>query len=184
MRKRKGQDNLRIHDAVEEILNRVTLENKVLQDIENDSYALGIISKADLNRFYNVYINNATHSLERLQKFNVDMLEKVIKKKNIMSPSDYAKMWVRLKELEFDHLKVINEIRKSQEFTLEQSEREILIIYRSLTPELKTYFYKVILEFIKQCPEIQKAMLQTNQKIMEENPQIKEEIEKQKQETL
>ena len=181
--KQKGKlkKGLRLTQIIQDVLDRVSLETSTLADVESDAYALGVINKADMNRFYNIYINGALKSIEELQKFNNMMLAKVTKRNNAISPENYIKYFLDLKKIENEHVRLINEMRKSQEFTLDQSEREILVIYRSLTPELKTYFFKVILEFIKQCPEIQKAMLQTNQQMMESNPNIKEEILKQRE---
>ena len=180
--KQKGKlkNNLRFTQVVQEILDRVSLETSTLADVESDAYALGVINKADLNRFYNIYINGALKGVEELQKFNNSMLQKVAKKRNLISPEDYMKYFLEFKKLENDHVKAINEMRKAQEFTLDQTEREILVIYKSLTPELKSYFYKVILEFIKQCPEIQKAMLQTNQQMLDANPEVRKEVLKQR----
>lgn len=181
--KQKGRlkNELRITQVIQEILDRVSLETSTLADVESDAYALGVISKADLNRFYNIYINGALRSVEELQKFNNSMLQKVARKKNLITPENYMKYFLEFKKLENDQIKAVNEMRKSQEFTLDQTEREILIIYRSLTSELKSYFYKVILEFIKQCPEIQKAMLQTNQQMIDANPEVRKEILKQRE---
>ena len=181
--RQKGRlkNDLKLSRTIKDILDRVAIESSTLADVEDDAFALGVISKADLNRFYNVYINGALKSLETLQKFNDVMLNKVAKKKHIIAPADYLKYFLDFKKLENEHVKLVNEMRKSQDFTLEQPEREILIIYRSLTPELKSYFHKVIWEFVKQCPEIQRAIVQTNQQMMEENPEVRKEILKQRE---
>jgi hypothetical protein len=84
-------------------------------------------------------------------------------------------------KLENNQIKLITELSKSQQFTLDEFEREVIIIFRSIPNELKKYLYTTILEFVKQCPKIQKAMIKTKQnqerKEKEEN-QLRKEVEK------
>ena len=173
----------RVNDTIKEIVSKISEEESNLQEVVENANTLGIINKVQYNRLMNVYINNTLASLNSLQAFNNRMFGKVSSKSFPMSSKDFIKVFLDLKKLETDQLKVLNELSKTQQMTLNQLEREIVIIFRSIPTELQQLLYTTILGFVAQCPEIQKAMMETNQKLRDQlgDEAVEKEIEKQNQ---
>lgn len=161
-------NRFKVNDTIKEIVSRISEEESSLQEVVENANTLGIINKVQYNRLMNVYINNVLASLNNLQVFNNKMFGKVSTKSFPMSSKDFIKVFLDLKKLETDQLKVLNELSKTQQMTLDQLEREIIIIFRSIPAELQQLLYTTILGFVAQCPEIQKAMMETNQKLRDQ----------------
>ena len=170
----KHKSDLRVNQAIRDIIERVADENSTIKTIADDVRALGIINKAEFNRFLNVYINGAAQSLEQLQKFNNNLFDKVVKKKKLLTGTDHINTYLKIKELENQQMRILSELTKTQHIELDQTEREMIIIYRSIPPELKQYLFETILGFVKSCPEIQRAMLETNQRLKSQDQLAKE----------
>ena len=152
-----------------------------IQELSEEAQFLEVFNRAELNKYLNLCLTGSMDSLVKLQGLNNAFLDKVTKKKSLISAKDSARLYIKLKELENNQIKLITELSKSQQFTLDEFEREVIIIFRSIPNELKKYLYTTILEFVKQCPKIQKAMIKTKQnqerKEKEEN-QLRKEVEK------
>ena len=169
----KLKNNLKMTQEVREIIEQIADDDANIKLLTEEGKYLEIINKAETNRYLNLTLNGAMESLVKLQKLNNAFLDKVTNKKAIIPAKDCAKLFIKLKELENNQIKLITELSNSQQFTLEELEREIIIIFRSIPKELQKYLYKTILGFVKQCPKIQKAMLKTKQK--QEQKERKEE---------
>ena len=162
--KGKLRSSLKMTQDIREIVEEVTDKNVDIYKLAEEAQFLDVINRTDLNKYLNLCLNGSTETLIKLQTLNNAFLDKIISKKSIISTKDCAKIFIKLKELENNQIKLITELSKSQQFTLEEIEREIIIIFRSIPRELQKYLYKTILEFVKQCPRIQKAMLKTKLK--------------------
>ena len=88
----------------------------------------------------------------------------LIKKKEIIPPEEYAKVYLKSRELENDQLRLITELMKTQDVKLDIEEQNMIIIYRSLPVSLKKFMYKTVMEFIRKCPAIQRELQKENQK--------------------
>jgi len=156
--------SLKMTQDVREIVEQIAKDNSNIEELTKEGQFLEVINRAELNRYLNLCLNGSMESLIKLQNLNNAFLDKVTRKKTVISAKDCAKIFIKLKELENSQIKLITELSNSQQFTLSELEREVIIIFRSIPKELQKYLYKTILEFVKQCPEIQKAMLKTKQK--------------------
>lgn len=165
--------SLKLTQDVKEVIERIAEDNLHIQELSEESQFLEVYNKAELNKYLNLCLNGSMESLIKLQSLNNSFLDKVTRKKATISAKDCAKIFIKLKELENNQIRLITELSKSQQFQLDELEREIIIIYRSIPKELQKYLYTTILEFVKKCPEIQKAMLKTKQK--QEQKERKEE---------
>ena len=179
--KSKLKNHLKMTQDIREIIEKVSEDDLNIQEFSKEGQFLEIVNRAELNRYLNLCLNGSMDSLVKLQNLNNAFLDKITRKKSLISAKDSGKMYIKLKELENNQIKLITELSKSQQFTLDELEREIIIIFRSIPKELQKHLYKIILEFVRQCPEIQKAMLKTKQnqeqKERKEN-QLRKEVEK------
>lgn len=179
--KGKLRNNLKMTQDVKDIVERISIDNLKIQELSEEAQFLEVFNRAELNKYLNLCLTGSMDSLVKLQGLNNAFLDKVTKKKSLISAKDSARLYIKLKELENNQIKLITELSKSQQFTLDEFEREVIIIFRSIPNELKKYLYTTILEFVKQCPKIQKAMIKTKQnqerKEKEEN-QLRKEVEK------
>ena len=173
--------SLKMNQEVREIVERIAEDNLNIQELSEEAQFLEVFNKAELNKYLNLCLTGSMDSLVKLQNLNNSFLEKVTRKKNLISAKDCAKIYIKLKELENNQIKLITELSKSQQFSLDEMEREVIIIFRSIPKELQKYLYNTILEFVKKCPEIQKAMLKTKQQQEEKERQenlLRKEAEK------
>lgn len=172
-------NNLKTIDNIREIIEQISEDNCEIDNLCNKNKTLEILNRVELNKYLNLSLNNSMRSLISLQELNNAAITKINHKRTRLSAETLSKIFIKLKELENSQIRLIADLAKSQQLTLDEMEREIIIIYRSIPNELQIYLYKTILEFVKQCPEIQKAMLKTKhdqeQKEKEES-QLKEQI--------
>jgi len=181
-RERRLQRDLKLSQAIQEIIDQVTDNVLNIEELSDEAKYLEIVNRAKTNKYLNMCLTSSMDSLIKIQGINNFILNKISGKKNIITTKESTKTFLKLKELENEQVKLITELSKTQQFVLDEREREILIIYRSIPEKLQLYMYETILEFIKQCPKIQKAMLKTKQEQLEKEQ--KEEKERKEVEKL
>lgn len=177
-RERILRRDLKLSQAIQEIVEQVTDNVLDIEELSDEAKYLEIVNRTKTNRCLNIYLANSIDYLVKIQGINHSLLSKVANKRKAIPLKDSTKMFLKLKELENEQVKLITELSKYQQFVLDEREREILIIYRSIPEKLQLYMYETILEFIKQCPKIQKAMLKTKQEQLEKEEKERKEEEK------
>lgn len=157
-----------VHKLIDEINQNGTMVKSILEDTD----CLKILNKTKVNCFLNLYLSRIFDSVNSMQQLNNTLMKRIKNKKDIVPPSDYAKVYLRSRELENEQVRLVTELIKCQEVKLDLEEQNMVIIYRSLPPHLKQLMYKTIMEFVRSCPEIQNQMQLQAQKQKEGNQSL------------
>lgn len=156
-RKRLLSD-LSMNKAIKDLVESVADSSSTFNDLLEESDCLDVLNRVQINKFLNIYVTSIFRNLNATKDLNNKLLEKILKKKEVVSPKDYVRLYIKTRELENDQLGLISNFCKQQNVKLDLSEQNIIIIYRSLPPNLQKVLYKTIMEFVRQCPAIQREM--------------------------
>lgn len=153
-------DNLKVTGLVEDLIREIEEKEEGLTDLANESATIGILNKVEINRNINIYLSHLLSQTDKIRTINDKLFDSISKKKQLASPKDLMRLYLENRRLENEHLKLLTEFCNLQQFQLENAEREILIVYRSLPEHLQSLLYRTIMEFIRKCPAIQKIITQ------------------------
>lgn len=167
-RKRKKQlADMKMNQSIREVLEQVADSGSTLNEILNETDCLAILNKAKVNNFLNCYITKIFESLDGIATINNRLLEKIIKKKEIVSPSEYVKLYIKGRELENEQMKLVTEFVKCHDVKLDLEEQNMIIIYRALPGHLKRLMYKTVMEFVRTCPAIQRELKKAKENLQD-----------------
>lgn len=162
-RRIKTQTN--ILKDIEELTNSIEESEDLLIKLGKDSEYLNVINKVEINHYLNRYISQLLSQTNKTRELNTKLLERIVNRKQLAKPKDLFKLYIENRKLENDHIKLLSELWSVQNLELDQCERDIIILYRSLPDHLKKLLYKTILEFIRTCPSMIRVINQElNQK--------------------
>lgn len=148
----------KLFTRIQEIVKEVEEDEDCLLQMSSEARYLGIINKVNVNRYLNNYVSQIISRCASIQKINDKILNQLISQREDLNSSELLKLYLENKKLENDQLRLIQQFCQLQEVQLDQQEKEVLIMYRSLPDHLKLMLYKHIMEFVRSCPSIIKAL--------------------------
>lgn len=145
---------------VEELVDYIDESEDQLLSLSKDCEYLNVINRVEINHYLNRYISQLLSQTNKTRELNTKILEKIVNRKQLAKPKDLLKLYIENRKLENDHIKLLSELWTAQKLELDQNERDIIILYRSLPEHLKKLLYKTILEFIRTCPSMVRVINQ------------------------
>lgn len=161
-KKRYIRKEVRMNQAIKDLVEATADQASSIKQLITEDDSMRVLNKVRNNQLMNMYLNQIFETLNQTKNLNNQLLDKIVQKRANLSASENAKLYIRTKELENENLKLITEFCKYNDVQLTEAEQNIFIIYRSLPPHLQQILYETIVEFVKQCPAIQREIQNQN----------------------